>query len=91
MSNLVIRHLDPALHARLEARARAHRRTVEEEAVELLRSAAPDETKEAAGESLMEIARRCFGADRGLDEDLSLRRTGPERPPADFSGQASDR
>lgn len=90
MSSLVIRHLDPALHARLAARARAHRRTVEEEAVELLRSAAPDEAKEAAGETLMGIARRCFGPDRGLDEDMSLRRSGPERPPPDFFGQATD-
>ncbi len=31
MPSLLIRHLDPALHAQIKARARAHRRSVEEE------------------------------------------------------------
>jgi plasmid stability protein len=39
LASLLIRNVDPALHARLKQRAAAHRRPFEEEARELLRAA----------------------------------------------------
>jgi plasmid stability protein len=65
MANLLIPNIDEALHARLKARAAEHRRSLEEEARELLRAAvAPQET--APQENLVDLARRLFGIWRDL-------------------------
>ena len=83
MASLLIRKVDPALHARLKARAADHRRTLEEEARELLR-AAMARSEDETGQSLLDAAERWFGKKNGVDLELPPRE--PERPPPDFSG-----
>ena len=85
MSSLLIRHVDDALRARLKARARAHHRSLEEEARETLRSAL---ARDADGEEepLLQIAARLFGPERGVDLDLPSRADDGQRPAPDFSG-----
>ncbi|MDT8278819.1 plasmid stability protein [Roseomonas mucosa] len=65
MASLLIRNVDEALREQLKARARRHRRSVEEEARELLRAAMARDT--AGSETLPAIAERLFGAERGFD------------------------
>jgi plasmid stability protein len=78
MASLLIRNVDEALREQLKARARRHRRSLEEEARELLRAAmARDAT---GGETLTDIAQRLFGADQGIDLVLPSRRDEQERP-----------
>ena len=86
MSSLLIRHVDDALRARLKARARAHHRSLEEEARETLRSALARDDDGEAGESVMQLAARLFGPERGVDLDLPPRAAEPQRPAPDFSG-----
>ena len=84
MATLVIRNLDPALHARLKARAATQGRSMEEEARVLLRDglaaepAIPDQTLGAAMRAL-------FGRLGGMELAADLREYGT-RPPPDFSG-----
>ena len=86
MSSLLIRHVDDALHARLKARARAHHRSLEEEARETLRNALARDADGERNESLLQLATRLFGPERGIDLDLPLRADDGQRPAPDFSG-----
>ena len=87
MTSLLIRNVDAALHARLKVQAAAHRRSLEEEARELLRtSLARQESKPDTQENLADIARRLFGPQHGVDLDIPPRRAAEDRPPPDFSG-----
>lgn len=90
MSSLLIRHVDDALRARLKARARANRRSLEEEARETLRSAL---ARDADGleEPLLQLANRLFGPERGVDLDLPPRADDGQRPAPDFSGPEQGR
>ena len=85
MPSLLIRNLDPALHAQLRRRAEAHRRSLEEEVRDTLRTAIARDASPTTAQSLIDIARRTFGH-QGLDLDLPPRGTEPERSPPDFSG-----
>lgn len=85
MASVLIRNVDEALHRRLKASAASHRRSLEEEARELLRAAvARQET--SPRENLVDIAQRLFGHEHGADLDLPPRGSAPERTPPDFSG-----
>ena len=89
MASLLIRNVDDGLHARLKARAAEHRRSLEEEVRELLRSAvvrrdAPER------ETLTALARRLFGPAHGADLDIPPRGSAPAREPPDFSGADFD-
>jgi len=79
MASLLIRNVDDALRDQLKARARRHRRSLEEEARELLRTAVARDT--ASGESLNAIAVRLFGEDQGIDLDLPSRGVETDRSP----------
>jgi plasmid stability protein len=83
MTSLLIRNVDPALHARLKARAAEHRRSLEEEARELLRAGVAQEP--GSGETLIELARRLFGPEHGVNLDIPPRGAAPRSPPPDFS------
>ncbi len=86
MSSLLIRHVDDALRARLKARARAHHRSLEEEARETLRSALARDPGGEENESVLRLAARLFGPERGVDIDLPSRADDGQRPAPDFSG-----
>jgi plasmid stability protein len=80
MASLLIRNVDESLHARLKARAAEHRRSLAEEVRELLRTAvALQET--ASQENLVDLARRLFGPEHGIDLDIPPRGAAPQRPP----------
>ena len=91
MASLLIRNVDDALRSQLKARARAHCRSVEEEARETLRAAIARDAGTAPAETLMQIASRCFGPERGIDLGLPHRTTGTERSAPDFTGPEYDR
>jgi len=92
MPSLLIRNVDDALREQLKARARRHRRSLEEEARETLRTAiAHDSTGTRRSESLMQIATRLFGPARGLGSDLPARDAEIARTPPDYSGPDYDR
>ena len=81
VSSLLVRHVDDVLRARFKARA--HHRSLEE-AQETLRSAL---ARDADGEeSLLQLAARLFGPERGVDLDLPPRVDVGQRPAPDFSG-----
>ena len=84
MPSLLIRNVDPVLHTRLKARAAEHRRSLEEEARELLRAAVARQ-EAAPRENLVDIARRLFGPEHGIELDIPPRGTEPERPAPAFS------
>jgi len=90
LASLLIRNVDRALHERLKARAAAHRRSLEEEARELLRSAVarpppkPDLT-------LADLALTLFGPERGVDLEIPPRDPAQDRPPPDFADTDEDR
>ena len=84
MPSLLIRNVDTALHARLKEHAAAHHRSLEEDARELLRIAVARQAT-APQEHPVDVARRLFGPEHGVDLDLPLRGAGPERAPPDFS------
>jgi len=90
MPSLLIRNVDTALHARLKERAAAHRRSLEEEARELLRTAVAQQAT-APQEHPVDIARRLFGQKHGVALDIPPRGTAPGRPPPDFSNPANKR
>jgi plasmid stability protein len=83
MASVLIRHVDDALHARLKASAAAHRRSLEEEARELLRAAVARQDA-PPWENLVSLAHRLFGPDGGFDLDIPQRETAPESAPPDF-------
>ena len=87
MPSVLIRNVDDALHKRLKASAQSHRRSLEEEARELLR-AAVSRQEANQDESVADIVERLFG---GETDDFELEipargRTPKRRPP--FSDEA---
>lgn len=91
MPHLLIPDLDDALHARLREAAARHRRSLEEEARELLRVAVARQETPEQRENLTDIARRLFGPDGGVDLDIPPRGSTPPRPTPDVSGPDWDR
>ncbi len=91
MPSLLIRNIDQALRDQLKARARAHHRSLEQEARETLRAAIARDASQCGTESLMQIARRLFGPEHGVDLDLPPRSADVARPPIDFTGADHDR
>jgi plasmid stability protein len=91
VASLLIRNVDDALRAQLKARARAHRRSVEEEARETLRTAMAREASTSEPANLMDVVSSIFGTDRGVDLDLPSRGVDTARPPPDLSGPDYDR
>lgn len=89
MPSLLIRNVDPALHARLKARAAEHRRSLEEEARELLRAGVARQDAEPR-ETLVQLARRLFGPEHGFDLEIPPRGAAPESLPPDFSEHQSE-
>jgi plasmid stability protein len=85
MATLLIRNVDPDLHARLKARAAAHHRSLEEEARTLLRTGLARAETEPPGEDLVSLASRLFGPENGVDLNLSPRDPTLDRPPPNFS------
>jgi len=81
--SLLIRNVDKALHSRLRARAAEHRRSLEEEARELLRTAVARQGTEPR-ENIVDIARRLFGPEHGIELDIPPRGRAPETPPPEF-------
>jgi antitoxin FitA len=90
MASLLIRNVDEVLHARLKARAREQRRSLEEEVRELLREAVFGQEK-APRENLVDIARRLFGPEHGIALDIPPRGGSPISPPPDFADPQYDR
>lgn len=82
MPSLLIRKVDSALHARLKERAAAHRRSLEEEVRELLRSAV---ARQRSDENIVDVAARLFGPKHGVDLPIAPRGSVRERPPPDFA------
>ncbi|MBK8177025.1 MAG: plasmid stabilization protein [Rhodospirillales bacterium] len=77
MATLTIRKLDPEVKNRLRVRAAQQGHSMEEEARRILTHAC--ETERTA-ESLVDVARRLFGPDHGVDLELPLREPGREPP-----------
>lgn len=77
MAQLLIRQLEDDVKHRLQARARRHGRSTEEEVREILRAAVRDEYEPPVGLGTR-IAERF--ADYGLDEDVPELRDSPVRP-----------
>ncbi len=89
MTSLLIQNFDEELRYRLEARAAAHRCTLEEEVQELLRAAVATDAA-SPHERLGDLAQRLFVAGSGGDLDILPRGSELERPPPDFSGPEYD-
>ncbi len=91
MASVLIRNVDEALHRRLKERAASHRRSLEEEARELLRVGVA--SRVAPGrENLADIAGRLFGAAHGAELELPQRGSAPVRAPTDLrDGLGDDR
>ncbi|WP_370736374.1 FitA-like ribbon-helix-helix domain-containing protein [Beijerinckia mobilis] len=87
VASLLIRNVDDALHARLKARAATHRRSLEEEARELLRTAVARE-EIPARETLADLARRLFGQVNGTDVNIPARGGSARRASIDFSSSS---
>ena len=90
MPSLLIRNVDAALHTRLKEHAAAHHHSLEEEARELLRTAVARQAT-APRENIVDLARRFFGPEHGVDLDIPPRGSAPRSPPPDFSGPDYDR
>jgi antitoxin FitA len=78
MAQLVVRNLEDDVKAKLQRRARRHRRSTEEEVREILRNAVRDE-REPAFDLADRIRARFRGI--GLDEDIPELRGFPVKPP----------
>jgi plasmid stability protein len=89
MASVLIRNVDDVLHTRLKARAAAHRRSLEEEARELLRAGVARQ-EAPPRENLVTLARRLFGPEHGADLDIPPRGAAPESIPPDFSARDYD-
>lgn len=81
MPTIVIRNLDERTKARLQVRAANHRRSMEEEARQILREALSHEPKAPRG-NLAERIRRRFAKYGGVELDIPPRE--PIREPPDF-------
>lgn len=81
MADITIRNLDPDIRTKLQLRARAHDRSMEEEVRSILRDAVAEDPKTRC--NLLEMTRECF-AQFG-DVELDLPERGPMRDPPDFS------
>ncbi len=90
MASLLIRKLDDTLHARLKARALQHGRSLEEEVRETLRLALARDAGVQEPVSLMQIARRVFGHERGVELELPVRSLDPDRVSLDLDGSRHD-
>lgn len=77
MAQLVVRNLDEDVKARLQARARRHGRSTEEEVREILRHAVRGDARPRAGFGSRFAA---HFAGLGLDEDIPELRGQPARP-----------
>lgn len=77
MAQILIRQLEDDVKAKLQRRARQHRRSTEEEVREILRNAVRDE-----GQPPTKLGSRIAGrfANVGLDEDILELRGQPVRP-----------
>jgi antitoxin FitA len=91
LASLLIRNVDAALHERLKARATAHRRSLEEEARELLRSAVARPPPPKPDLNLADLALTLFGPERGVPLEIPPRDPAQDRPPPDFSGADHER
>jgi antitoxin FitA len=91
LASLLIRNVDRALHERLKARAAAHRRSLEEEARELLRSAVARQPSPKPDLNLADLALSLFGPERGVELEIPRRDPAQDRPPPDFAGPDEDR
>jgi plasmid stability protein len=80
MASITIRDLDDATKERLRVRAALHRRSMEEEARNILRAAV---SAEPAGGNLAEAVRRRFRPFGGVELNLMARQ--PIREPPDTS------
>jgi len=89
VASLLIRDVDAVLHMRLKASAAAHRRSLEEEVRELLRTAVARQ-EAPARETLVTLARRLFGPEHGVELDIPSRGAAPGSVPPDFSGTDDD-
>jgi antitoxin FitA len=85
MVSLLIRDVDPALHARLMERAAAHHRSLEDEVRTLLRTGLAREDLTPRPENLVALAARLFGSDNGAELDIPARNRVADRPPPDFA------
>lgn len=85
MPRFLIHKVGATLLARLKTHAAAHRRSVEEDVCELLRTGL---ARQAATprENLVDIARRLFGLSHGVELDIPPRGRGQRRQPLEFSG-----
>jgi antitoxin FitA len=90
MPNLLIRNVEPALHASLKARAAAHHRSLEEEVRVLLRSGVSRPDEKPPQMNIVDLAEKLFGEKNGIDLELPPRDWPPDRPPPDFSDEAYD-
>jgi plasmid stability protein len=88
MVSLLIRNVDPALHARLKARAAAYRRSLEEEARSLLRICLARQEAAPGQSDLLALARTLFGEEHGIDLELPPRDRDMDRPPPEFGSRA---
>jgi plasmid stability protein len=87
MASLLIRNVDPVLHARLKSQAAEHRRPLEEEARVLLRKGVGLSETVVTGADIVRMAERLFGAANGVDLDLPPRDWREDRPPPDFGDE----
>ncbi len=87
MATVVIRNVDDSLHAQLKAQAASHRRSMEEEARQLLRQGL-DGTQTATAIGFGDAMRALFAPLGGLE--LPENKRGPFRDPPDFSGPEWD-
>jgi plasmid stability protein len=88
MATLLIRNVDPALHARLKARAAAHHRSLEEEVRMLLCTGLARGAPDDVPEDLVSLAERVFGSQHGAEIELPPRDRTRDRPLPDFSADA---
>ncbi len=77
LASLLIRNVDQTLHDQLKSRARAHRRSLEEEVRETLRGAVARDAGSEPDETLLEISARIFGPTHGVDLDIPPRALEP--------------
>ncbi|MBW4093240.1 MAG: plasmid stability protein [Proteobacteria bacterium] len=85
MPSLLIRDVDPLLHAKLKARAATHHRSLAEEVRSLLRTSLARQEAAPRPRDLLALVTRLFGPDHGANLDLRPRDRTQDRPPPDFS------
>jgi len=83
MPDLLLTNLEPALLDRLEKSALKHGRSVEEEAIELIRLELARQSC-LPSRNIADIARELFGPEHGFELDLPPRGSAPSRPPPEF-------